>query len=377
MSRLSRLLLVGAFFVCTAGFRPVGLADEGQPPTVVTAGRLAALAEAPQPTLGARAAILLDSDSGQILYAHRAGERLAPASTTKLMTALLVVESGRYIEPVTIEPEDLVGGSAMGLASGETLTVRDLLDGLLLVSGNDAAYALARHVGRSLPGSGRPLERFIARMNARADELGLHDTAFRNPEGLDAAGHYSSAADLAALARAALRQPVIAQLVATAGTTVQTSRRAYPLRNTNQLLGTYPGALGVKTGTTDAAGECLIALVERQGQRLLAVILGSGDRYADTASLIDWGFEQHRWLAPSPALAEAAARPGWSVALAPQPAVAVPAHQVQFVAYRLRQPDRLPTRGPMLEVVVLDRLLARYPIVMVPLGRTGRPYPGW
>jgi D-alanyl-D-alanine carboxypeptidase len=149
------------------------------------------------------------------------------------------------------------------------------------------------------------------------------------------------------------------------------------LRNTNQLLGAYPGVLGVKTGTTDDAGECLIVLVERAGRHLLTVVLGSADRYADTTSLLDWGFEQHRWLTPPLALAEAAARPGWSVALARHPAIAVPAGQVQYVTYRLRQPDSLPTRGTTLEVLLFDRVLTAYPIVMAPLGRSVRPQPGW
>jgi D-alanyl-D-alanine carboxypeptidase (penicillin-binding protein 5/6) len=371
------LVLVGVLFCVTAGFRPAGITDGGTLPVVVGPGSRADLVDTPPPTVSARAALLLDADSRQVLYSHGEAAPLPPASTTKLMTALLAAESGRYFEPVTVEAGDLVGGSSMGLAAGETLNLRDLLDGLLLTSGNDAAQAVARHLGARLPGTGRPVARFVARMNSRAAELGLRATRFRNPDGLDDSGHEMSAADLATLALAALRQPVIAQIVATPATTVRSSRRTYALRSTNQLFGRMPGVLGVKTGTTDAAGECLVALVERGGHRLLAIVLGSGDRYADTTALVDWGFAAHRWVVPPAVLAEAAAPPGWVAALASGPPVAVSAAQVHFVEYRLRLNRPGQTPGGALDVMVFERRIASRPLVMAPLGQTVRPAPGW
>ena len=149
----SRLTLPRSF-VATAGFRPAGLTDGETPPAVVTNAAAAVIAEPPRPAVGARAALLVDADSGQTLFEQGATEPLPPASTTKLMTALLAVESGRYFDPVTIEAADLVGGSSMGLTAGETLNLRDLLDGLLIASGNDAAYAVARHLGDARAGAG-------------------------------------------------------------------------------------------------------------------------------------------------------------------------------------------------------------------------------
>lgn len=372
-----KLALVALVFVLTTGFRPVGLIDGGTPPAVVTAARAEAVAESPQPAVSARGAILIDAASGQVLFAEHTTERLAPASTTKLMTALLAVESGRYFDSVTIAGSDLVGGSSMGLTAGETITFRDLLDGLLIVSGNDAANAIARYLGARLPGSGKPVARFVARMNARAAELGLRGTTFKNPEGLDAPGHLVTTADLATLALAALREPVIAQIVATPAATVHSNKRTYTLRSTNLLLGRMPGALGVKTGTTDAGGECLVALVERDGRRLLAVVLGSADRYADATTLIEWGFGQHQWLTIPAALADAAAPPGWTANLVAGPPVAVPSAQVQFVEYRLRLNPPGVAPGGTLDVVLFERTIATRPVALAPLGRTVRPRPGW
>jgi D-alanyl-D-alanine carboxypeptidase len=167
----------------------------------------------------------------------------------------------------------------MGLVQGEELTVRDLLHGLLLVSGNDAAMALADYVGGSV-------DDFVADMNDRAASLGMVNTRFANPHGLDADLHYSSAADLLLLTREALNWAEFREIVAKAESTVA----GHYLVNTNQLLGTYEGSEGVKTGTTDLAGECLVALVSRNGTRLVLVVLGSDDRYSDARALLDFAF---------------------------------------------------------------------------------------
>jgi D-alanyl-D-alanine carboxypeptidase len=370
-------MLVGLIYLTTAGFRPVGLIGEEPTAAPVGAREAEQLSEPGAPVLGARAVLLVDEPSGQVLHAVRAGERLPPASLTKLMTALLVVESGRYFDSVTIEPGDLIGGSSMGLITGETLTVRDLLDGLLVPSGNDASAALARVLGGRLAGPGRPVARFVARMNARAVELGMSETSFRNSTGLDDIGHLSTANDLALLTRVALRQPVIAQIVGQAMVTVNGRLRSYPLKNSNQLLGRAGGVIGVKTGTTEAAGECLILLVERDGRRLLAVLLGSSERYQETTALIDWGFARFRWLAPPDGLAEAGGRPGWLANLAGGPAIAVPVGQVQFVEYRLRPPPTGRLDGSQIETLLFGRTIASRSIELTFPGRLNRPQVGW
>lgn len=373
----SRLLLAAVVYLTTTGFRPVGLSDGEPSPITVTPAAADRLVGPPPPTLSARAALLVDDLTGQPMLAIRAGDRLPPASITKLMTALLVAESGRYFDSITIQGADLIGGSTMGLVNGESLAARDLLDGLLLPSGNDAAMALARHFGNRLPGPGRPVARFVAQMNQRAADLGLTDTTFRNPSGLDEPGQVSSANDLARLTRVVMRQPVLAQIVAQPSVQVQGARRAYALRSTNQLLGHYAGTLGVKTGTTDAAGECLVALIERQGQRVIAVVLGSTDRYSDTMSLVDWGFDNFKWLEPPLAVVELAAKPGQQALLGPRPSILLPAGQVQFVEHRLLLAGTEPTNGSALETLVLGRRVAVQPVQIFVPGRTVRPQPGW
>jgi D-alanyl-D-alanine carboxypeptidase (penicillin-binding protein 5/6) len=201
------------------------------------------------------------------------------------MTALVVLQHAGLADPVVVSPQAAATpGSRMGLSAGETLTVGDLLYGLLLPSGNDAAIALAEHV------SGSEAD-FVALMNETATALGLAETHFANPHGLDDPMAATSAADLAALTQAALAYPAFAQIVATQSASVA----GYWLVNTNQLLALYPGADGIKTGTTAAAGECLVASVTRDGHRLLAVLLGSADRYADAIALLDYAAAGWQW----------------------------------------------------------------------------------
>ncbi len=239
-----------------------------------------------RPRITAQAALLVDVDSQTILYEREARRRLPQASTTKIMTAVIALEQGKLDERVTVPMDLQVDGSLMGLRPGETLTLADLLYGLLLPSGNDAALVIAQHVGGSV-------EAFVAAMNAKAQALGLTDTHFENPHGHDSPNHYSSARDLWLLASYALRNPVFAKIVATRAATIA----GRELVNRNELLGSYPGADGVKTGTTDLAGECLVASVQRDGHRVMAVILGSQDRYADVRALLDYYFANYGWLA--------------------------------------------------------------------------------
>lgn len=242
------------------------------------------------PPLSAQAALLGDSDTNQVLATANANQARPMASTTKIMTALLALERANLADPVVVSPTALVGGSTMGLAAGEVLTVEDLLWGLLLNSGNDAAVALAEHVAGSEAA-------FVALMNQRAAELGMTATRFANPHGLDAPDHTSSAYDLWLATQEALKYPLFRQMVAT---------RAYSaagrqLFNQNELLGSYPGADGVKTGTTLAAGQNLVGSVTADGHREIAVILGSQDRYSDAAAAFDHFFSYWRW-APAPQL---------------------------------------------------------------------------
>jgi len=248
------------------------------------------------PTLGAKAALLMRVEDGQVLYAENADEPLPPASTLKILTALTALHLARPEAVVTVRPEEVVDPqqeSAMGLQAGDTLTVHDLLVGLLLPSGNDAARVLARAVGEQLAGpeGASPEERFVAVMNALARDLGMTQTHLATPDGADVEGQVATARDLALAARAFLEQPLLVRLASMRTATVRVGGphpRAIRLVNTNILLGT-DGIFGIKTGTSEAAGQCLVAAWrDAEGQVYLAVVLGSQDRYHDVRTLIDW-----------------------------------------------------------------------------------------
>lgn len=361
-------LLIPAAFLLT-GFGPPRLTDRDQAPTRrLSTGQLRvwALSQEP-PDVSAPALLLHDVDAGRTLYARAPDEPRPMASLTKLMTALLVLESGDLDARVTIQPDDLVGGASMGLAAGETLTVEELLWGLLIPSGNDAAMALARHVGGSV-------DAFVDMMNARAAEMGLTATAFKNPHGFDAEGHASSPADLLALTQADLAYPLFREIVATAETTVA----GHPLRNTNQLLGLYPGANGVKTGTTPLAGQCLVASIERGGHQVLAIVLGSGDRYEDVRRLYSHYQANYAWLDGDPRrlavlnrLYDANGHLWYLAATGDPPAVLVPRWEYPTLqAYRrIQRPPAGTAWQPGLTVGVLewrlgDQIVGSQPLVL-------------
>ena len=233
------------------------------------------------PDISAGSAILIHADSGETLFERNADERRLIASTTKIMTALVALESCALDERVRVDARAAgVEGSSMYLREGEVLTVEELLYGLLLVSGNDAASALAIHVSGSEAG-------FAALMNAKARELGLRNTHFTNPHGLDGEGHYSSARDLALIAAAALENEDFARIASTRSKSVN----GRVLVNHNRLLREYPGCTGVKTGYTRAAGRALVSSAERGETRLICVTLSDPDDWRDHAALLDWGFE--------------------------------------------------------------------------------------
>ena len=227
----------------------------------------------------ARSAILVDADSGRVLYEQNADERMLIASITKIMTAVVALENGKTTDTYTVTAEDMAEGSSMYLAVGETLTLEELLYGLMLSSGNDAALSVAHCVSGTV-------EDFVAEMNAKAEELGMHNTSFANPNGLDHENHYSTAWDMAVLTAYALQNAAFARIVSTKSITIGTRT----LTNHNKLLSQYEGCIGVKTGYTKAAGRTLVSAARRDGQTLVAVTLSDGNDWQDHASLLDYGF---------------------------------------------------------------------------------------
>ena len=267
---------------------PTPVPPDGEPSPFVT--RLDTPAPATPPVVETGSAILADMDSGQVLFQRAPDQRRPIASVTKIMTALLVLERSDLDDVVTVSeraafPPNLAGLSALGLKAGERIPVRELLYALLLQSANDAAIALAEHV------SGTE-ERFEAAMNARARQLGMHDSRFRSPNGLDDRG-YSSARDLLTLTREVYAtQPEFGRIAATKVHDVPSpDGRPRTIQNRNVLLWLYPGAVGVKTGYTARAGYCVVAAAERGGRRLISVVLGSpGEPFSEAAALLNYGF---------------------------------------------------------------------------------------
>ena len=240
------------------------------------------------PQVTARAWLVQNGATGEVLLRHNERARLPIASITKLMTVLVALERARLDELVTVAPEAAaVGESSIRLRPGERVAVRDLVEAALIESANDAANALAYHAGRG------SRERFVALMNAKARRLGLRETHFVRPDGLDVPGHVSSARDVTKLARVAMQRPVVRAIVARR-TDVAAGRR---VSTWNDLLSTFPGAIGVKTGHTAAAGWSQVAAVRGRGLTIYATILGSparATRNADLAELLSWGLSRYR-----------------------------------------------------------------------------------
>ncbi|MBR1583981.1 MAG: D-alanyl-D-alanine carboxypeptidase [Clostridia bacterium] len=235
----------------------------------------------------ARSAILIESETGRVLYESNAHEALPMASTTKVMTALLAIERGDPDAVVTAGKNAFgVPGTSIYLSLGEQLTLEEMLYGLMLASGNDAAVAIAEHIGGSV-------EEFCRMMTARAEEIGCENTLFSTPHGLPADNHHTTAWDLALIAREALKQPLFRQIVSTQRATLPWTGHPYDrvLNNKNKLLSTYPGAIGVKTGYTKAAGRCLVFAAKREGMTLIGAVLNCPDWFDQAAVLLDQGFE--------------------------------------------------------------------------------------
>lgn len=235
----------------------------------------------------ARSAILIEADTGRVLYEKNAHEALPMASTTKIMTALLALENGDLDETVAAGPNAYgVPGTSIYLSPGEELTLRDMLLGLMLASGNDASVAIAEHVGGTV-------EDFCRMMTERAEEIGCENTVFTTPHGLPAAGHHTTARDIVLIAREAMKLPAFREIVSTQRAEIPWAGHEYSrvLTNKNRLLSSYPGAAGVKTGYTKAAGRCLVFAAERDGLRLIGAVLNCPDWFDAAESLLDAGFE--------------------------------------------------------------------------------------
>ena len=242
-----------------------------------------------QDETSARAACILEMETGRVLFASDMHARLPMASTTKVMTALLAIERGNLADEVVC-PHNAFGvsGTSIYLQEGERLTLEQMLLGLMLSSGNDAAVAIAEHIGGSLEG-------FVGMMNARAREIGAVNTHFANPHGLPDDQHYTTAYDLALIAREAMGNDTFRRIVSTKRASIPWAGRTYDrqLTNKNRLLTSYPGATGVKTGFTSKAGRCLVFGAQREGMELVGVVLGCSDWFDEAERLLDGCFERY------------------------------------------------------------------------------------
>ena len=281
LTSLASIALATSLLVTPLGAQPVG--SDAIPPPKLTADRW----------------IVYDAHDDVVLASWNANDRAPMASVTKVMTSIVVLENADLSDVVTIPPfvTDLRGSTA-GLVAGEEWTVGDLMIAMMVRSGNDAAYTLGWHVG------GESTAAFVDLMNAKAAELGLDDTSFANPAGLDAEDHYSSANDLLALTIAAEEYPDIRRLGRIKTVTMQPdpngSERVFS--NTNKLVGSYPGAVGLKTGDTPWADKVLIGVTERAGRPIYSVVMHSDDHFADTREIVEWAYGTYsirdRWMRP-------------------------------------------------------------------------------
>lgn len=246
------------------------------------------------PFLTARASLVVDVPSGVVIYAKNENLRLLPASTTKIMTALVALE---FFAPdqVLEVPRVSYEGQDIKLIPGEKMTVENLLYALLVASANDAAQVLAKNY----PGGETA---FVSKMNEKAESLFFKNSHFINPTGIDDYRQYSTAADLSQLAKYALENPTFAKIVATQKVAIYSidQKIVHPMSNVNILLERLPGIKGIKTGWTVGAGECLVGFIEREGRKIITVVLGSGDRFGETERLIDWVFGNFEWFTPTP-----------------------------------------------------------------------------
>lgn len=242
------------------------------------------------PTLSAKAVLVKDLATGTILYQKEASVPLPIASTTKIMTALVASEHFDQNSSLTVGDGADITGATVGLLRGEDLSFRSLLYGMLLNSGNDAAFTIAENYPGGILG-------FVSAMNKKAVTLNLPNTHFDNPAGFDSPNHYSSASDLAKITEESLKNETLVRVFATKETSIVSldKKHQHKLSNLNQLLTQVRGVLGVKTGYTEAAKENLVTYVNREGREILTVILGSDDRFGESTQLIEWAYNNFNW----------------------------------------------------------------------------------
>lgn len=259
------------------------------PPPTPTPGAPVKTGPQIEPSIPAPFAVAIDAESGAILYARNMHGRVAPASLTKIVTALVAIERGDLDEwvPVEFDDEELYDSTLMGIRNGEWYTLRDLLYGLMLPSGNDSALAIANHIAGSE-------EQFAELMNIKVGQLGLTDSHFVNPHGLDEVDHYSSPYDMAMITRYALNNAFFVRL-SEARTWDVNGTRGYTIYNLNRLLGNYAGADGVKVGYTEAAGPSIVASATRNGNQVILAFMGGRDTAGESIVLLNYLFENFTW----------------------------------------------------------------------------------
>lgn len=242
------------------------------------------------PNINSRAAVVIDRNSNTILFGKNENSKRKMASTTKIMTCLIVIEQCNLEDTIEISKKSAsTGGSRLGLKTNDKIKIKDLLYGLMLCSGNDAAVALAEYVGGDIPN-------FSNLMNNKAKELGLKDTNFETPHGLDSENHYTSAYELAVLTNYALNNPIFAKIVNTKSCTITINGYPKTITNTNELLGNLNGVYGVKTGFTNGANRCLVTACRRNGLDIICVVLGADTkkfRTKDSINLIEYTFKNY------------------------------------------------------------------------------------
>lgn len=298
---IARTIFISVLLIISIGFLtvPTGILEPYFKDSSVTAEKIEQTKEpvypkpaesyVEAPALTAKSAAVIDAKTGVTLFEKNPNLKHLPASTTKMMTALVALENCSLPESVLVDFVEKEG-TQMGLDLGDRVSVEALLNGLLISSGNDAAFALARNCADSY-------DAFVSQMNIKAKELEMVNTHFVNPAGFDSAYQYSTASDLAKLAKVMTANPILSKIVATKSTVVTdvSGNKTYYLENVNKLLGLVDGIEGVKTGQTEGSLEILISKTSRNGETVIVSILGSDDRFGETKGLIEWAFKNHKW----------------------------------------------------------------------------------